>query len=93
MNKYENWLNLRKKENGLDIVREALETFNTEIPEMLPKEQLPVSMLFSTLSTHMSLSQDMRSALLDLMLYCEGEETGFGPQTKDARVSAIKDLL
>jgi hypothetical protein len=93
MNKYHTWLASREYIDWKSLIREALDMFDAEIPEMLPKEQLPVSILFSILSSDENIPQDVRSVLLDLMLYCEGEETGFGPQTKIARINAIKNLL
>lgn len=80
MNKefYHNWI-ITQKNSGLtwqQIILSALENFSSKIPDQKPKQSTEIFLLFSYLSHELDTPVEVHSLLTDIMLYCEGEETG-----------------
>lgn len=72
---YKDWV-IKQGAFNDKIVLIALEQFYNDIPEhFTPNISHPVAKLFLHISEIISIDETTRSKLLDLMLYCEGEDT------------------
>lgn len=93
---YQNWI-LDQIKTGMswqDIIYQAIIKFDNEIPDKKPKLLQNVYSLFLCLSEELDTPEEINSMLLDIMLYCEGEDTGFyNPYTKEALLGELKSLI
>lgn len=93
---YQDWVLLQKStgKNWPEIINLAINEFSHEIPKEKPKLPEDISFLFSCLSEEIDTPEEVNSLLLDIMLYCEGEDTGFyDPYNKEALLAELNSLI